>query len=106
MGKPTKEDKERFLAEMNSERIDNIAEYASTGRVHRELSNDQLIDAFVEAMKAQAATPNAVVAELQPLQYEMELRKIEPPYDRIATAVSKISRNAIDRLRKAYDKLR
>ena len=83
-------DLEMFLA---IQRVDQIADYASRGRVHERLTNQQLVKKWINAIRqcAHAASDEQRRAIESDLKAEFQLRSIEPPYEQVKLELDRIA---------------
>jgi hypothetical protein len=78
---------------LDASRMDDIADYVAQGRMHGSLNDHDLIEAWVATMKARAgsASKSGQPSDaLSTLGYEMEIRKIQAPVDRVDDELSKL----------------
>jgi hypothetical protein len=82
-------DLEIFLA---IEQVDQIADYASRGRVHERLTDQQLAKKWINAIRqcAHASTDEQRRAIASDLKAEFQLRSIEPPYEQVKLELDRI----------------
>ena len=87
-----------FLAHLDASRMDDIADYVAQGRMHGSLNDHDLIEAWVAAMKARAGSAfksGQPSDALSTLGYEMEIRQIQAPVDRVDDELSKLISNVM-----------
>src|SRR5262245_44599230 len=82
-------DVELFLA---NEQVDQIADYASRGRLYEQLTDGELAEKWIHAFKLFADAPSderrrAIEIDLKA---EFRLRSIEPPYDQVRPEINRI----------------
>ena len=85
-------DVELFLA---NERVDQIADYASRGRLYERLTDGQLAEKWIHAFRLFAHAPSDErrrAMEID-LKAEFQLRGIEPPYDQVRSEINRIVDN-------------
>ena len=82
-------DVELFLA---NELIDHIADYASRGRFHKRLTDDQLSATWIAAFRNFADDRNdrGRRAIEMDLKAEFQLRNMEPPYDLVKPEIDRV----------------
>jgi hypothetical protein len=70
------------LSWLASQHVDELAQYLSRGRLHRNLTAQQLTERWIEAMKRRADDPRnpEMRATLNALACEFDMRGSEPPY--------------------------
>ena len=92
-------DLEMFLA---SQQLDQIADYASRGRVHERLTDQQLAKNWINAIRqrAHASSNEQREAIESDLKAELQLRRIEPPYDQVKLELDRIEADISSRLEK------
>ena len=83
-------DLEMFLA---IQQLDRIADYASRGRVHERLTDQQLAEQWVNAIRqcAHASFDEQRRAFETDLKAEFQLRSIEPPYEQVKLEMDRIA---------------
>jgi len=82
-------DVELFLA---NEQMDQIADYASRGRVYERLTEGELVEKWIHAFRLVADAPSdehgrAIETDLRA---EFQLRRIEPPYDQVRSEINRV----------------
>ena len=82
-------DAELFLA---NEQVDQIADYASRGRLYKRLTDGELAEKWIHAFRLFADAPSderrrAIEIDLKA---EFQLRNIEPPYDQVRSEINRI----------------
>jgi hypothetical protein len=82
-------DVELFLA---NEQVNQIADYASRGRLYERLTDGELAEKWIHAFKLFADAPSderrrAIEIDLKA---EFRLRNIEPPYDQVRPEINRI----------------
>ena len=82
-------DVELFLA---NEQVDQIADYASRGRLYERLTDGELAEKWIHAFRLFADAPSderrrAIEIDLKA---EFQLRGIEPPYDQVRSEINRI----------------
>jgi hypothetical protein len=82
-------DVEMFLA---IQQVDQIADYASRGRVHERLTDQQLGKKWVGAFRRCAHAPSDEQRRAieNDLKAEFQLRSIEPPYEQVKLEIDRI----------------
>lgn len=77
--------RDNVLAFLQSNRLDNVADYVRRGRKHAALSDNELVAAWKAAFAAMAMDPfsQEVRDADQDLSSEFDLRKKVPPYAKI-----------------------
>ena len=92
-------DLEMFLA---IQRVDQIADYASRGRVHERLTDQQLAKKWTNAIRqcAHTASDEQRRAIESDLKAEFQLRSIEPPYEQVKLELDRIAADISSRLEK------
>ena len=82
-------DVELFMA---NEQVDQIAHYASRGRIYQGLTDGELAEKWIHAFRLFADAPfdarrRAIEIDLKA---EFQLRSIEPPYDQVRSEINRI----------------
>ena len=82
-------DVELFMA---NEQVDQIADYASRGRVYERLTDGELAEKWIQAFRLFADAPSderrrAIEIDLKA---EFQLRRIEPPYDQVRSEINRV----------------
>jgi hypothetical protein len=85
-------DVELFLA---NQQVDQIADYASRGRVYERLTDGELAEKWIHAFRQFADAPSderkrAIEIDLKA---EFQLRSIEPPYDQVRSEINRVVAN-------------
>jgi hypothetical protein len=85
-------DVELFLA---NEQVDQIADYASRGRIYERLTDAELAEKWIHAFRLFADAPSderrrAIEIDLKA---EFQLRNIEPPYNQVRLEINRIVEN-------------
>ena len=85
-------DVELFLA---NEQVDQIADYASRGRIYERLTDGELAEKWIHTFRLFADAPSderrrAIEIDLKA---EFQLRNIEPPYDQVRSEINRIAEN-------------
>ena len=85
-------DVELFLA---NQQVDQIADYASRGRVYERLTDGELAEKWINAFRQFADAPSderrrAIETDLKA---EFRLRSIEPPYDQVRSEINRVAEN-------------
>jgi hypothetical protein len=72
-----------MMAHQENEAMNKLAAYAARGRLHKNLSEQQLKDAWKQALKNVANNPRVYEARSaeNDLGSELKLRGLEPPYE-------------------------
>ena len=83
-------DLEMFLA---IQRVDQIADYASRGRVHERLTDRQLAKKWINTIRqcARASSDEKRRSIESDLKAEFQLRSIEPPYEQVKLELDRIA---------------
>ena len=78
-----------MMALLESDAMNKLAAYAARGRSHRNLSEQQLTDAWKQAFKNLANDPRVYEARAaeNDLTCEFKLRGLDPPYDQVCREV-------------------
>jgi hypothetical protein len=82
-------DVELFLA---NEQVDQIADYASRGRIYERLTDGELAEKWIHGFRLVADAPSderrrAIETDLRA---EFQLRGIEPPYDLVRSEINRV----------------
>ena len=85
-------DVELFLA---NEQVDQIADYASRGRVYERLTDGELAEKWIHTFRLFADAPSderrrAIEIDLKA---EFQLRSIEPPYNQVRSEINRVVAN-------------
>jgi hypothetical protein len=80
---------------MANEQIDQIADYASRGRIYERLTDDELTERWIGAFKKFADAPSdqrrrAIEIDLKA---EFQLRSTEPPYEQVKSEINRVVAN-------------
>jgi hypothetical protein len=99
-----------MLALLESDAMNKLAAYAERGRSHRNLSEQQLTDAWKQAFKNVANDPHIYEARAaeNDLASEFQLRGLDPPYDEVKDDVQRFMSAAeavAEELKKDPDRL-
>src|SRR3981081_3517438 len=80
-----------MMALLESDAMNKLAAYAARGRSHRNLSEQQLTDAWKQAFKNLASDPRVYEARAaeNDLASEFNLRGLDPPYDQVKDDVER-----------------
>ena len=75
------------------QRVDQIADYASRGRVHERLTDRQLAKKWINAIRqcAHASSDEKRRSIESDLKAEFQLRSIEPPYEQVKLELDRIA---------------
>ena len=78
-----------------NEQIDQIADYASRGRIYERLTDDELTEKWIRAFKQFADAPSdqrrrAIEIDLKA---EFQLRSTEPPYNQVRSEINRVVAN-------------
>src|SRR5262245_10602077 len=85
-------DVELFLA---NERVDQIADYASRGRLYERLTDGELAEKWIYTFRLCADAPSDQrrrATEID-LKADFQLRNIEPPYDQVTQEINRFVEN-------------
>ena len=90
---------EMFLA---IQRVDQIGDYASRGRTHERLTDQQLARKWIDAIRqcAHASSDEQRRAIESDLKAEFQLRSIEPPYEQVKLEIDRIAADISSRFEK------
>jgi hypothetical protein len=73
------------------QQVDQIADYASRGRVHERLTDQQLAEKWINAIRQCAHTSTDEQRRaIEDLKAEFQLRSIEPPYEQVKLELDRI----------------
>ena len=80
-----------MMALLESDAMNKLAAYAAGGRSHKNLSEQQLTDAWKQAFKNVANDPRVYEARAaeNDLACEFKLRGLDPPYDQVKDDVER-----------------
>jgi hypothetical protein len=91
--KPSDETRDDLVSMLMAEQMDFAADYVRRGRAHRNLTDAELSEAWRAAFTAHSHVPlpGPLRRTLQDFQAELDLRKLDPPFDAVREDLDRLT---------------